>query len=430
PLYCAIGSDTVAFASEIPPLFDLGVEAKPDVRGVSTYLTTIRTVVGARTMYEGVRALRPGERLTIDLRGSRPVVTSRVQSLAPSSCGSTVEVVEDAIERHLRSDVPLCCLLSGGLDSSIIVRETTRRVDGVRTFCAGAISETGDDDFEHARLVAGALGTTHTECVVSRETFLREVPEMIGSLGVPLSTPNEVAIRAVARTLRDAGAVVALSGEGADEVFGGYDAPLAMAAAHVAGGNADPGCFQLVANAWMSPADKPRFLDERFWSAVEHDESLVTSYREIWKGHERNEGLADHLRFQRAVNLSGLLQRLDTATMLASVEGRTPFADLVVVAHAESLPMSSRYDGSRTKIALRDGWRSSLPERVVERPKASFPLPFQGWLHGFASDLRSSSFLRSVVRPEVVDAVAADPASNWNLAWPMVNLALWGARFE
>src|SRR5262249_35020533 len=131
------------------------------------------------------------------------------------------------------------------------------------------------------------------------------------------------------------------------------------------------------------------------WLHAYYDEEFERSEQEVGLG--AGHALDAHLRFHRRTNLTRLLQRLDTATMLASVEGRTPFADSFVAELAEALPMSAkfalddagapRHDSgatatlarARTKIVLRDAFRIDLPSQIVERPKASFPLPFQEW---------------------------------------------------
>ena len=118
--------------------------------------------------------------------------------------------------------------------------------------------------------------------------------------------------------------------------------------------------------------------------------------------------------------------------MLCSVEGRTPFSDLVVAGFAESLPMGEKFVGgggaSGTKIALRESFAGVLPAEVVARPKASFPLPFQDWIGGVGGLLDRSGFAREYFRSEAVDAVMSGAGRNWNLAWPMLNLAMWGER--
>jgi len=344
-------------------------------------------------------------------------------------------VIVDSVGAHLVSDVPLCTLLSGGLDSSIcaLIASGGERAEPLRSYCAGAASD-GPGDFEHARLVAEHLGTQHAEAVIGGERFVALWRSMVEVLGVPLSTPNETAIYEVARTLRADGCVVTLSGEGADELFGGYDGPLRAAATHVASGNTEPGLFQLDSAAWVARDQKPLVLTTERFAASGEDRQLVASYvNDFAEIATSADPLADHLRMMRRVNLTGLLGRLDTATMLASVEGRTPLADKRVAAAAEALPMARRFtfDGgaSRTKIALREAFAGDLPEAVIRRPKASFPLPFQGWLRPVAPLLRSSEFARSVFTRDAIDLVSADPGAHWNLAWPMLNVTLWGERW-
>jgi asparagine synthetase B (glutamine-hydrolysing) len=130
--------------------------------------------------------------------------------------------------------------------------------------------------------------------------------------------------------------------------------------------------------------------------------------------------------------LTGLLQRLDTATMLAGVEGRTPFADARVAKLAEALPLGLKFvsgeggEAAGTKVVLREAFGDVVPARVNARAKASFPLPFGGWMGPMAGGLRDSSFARAVFGAGAIDFVAADPERNWRLAWPMLNVAMWG----
>ncbi|MEM9082401.1 MAG: asparagine synthase-related protein, partial [Planctomycetota bacterium] len=125
------------------------------------------------------------------------------------------------------------------------------------------------------------------------------------------------------------------------------------------------------------------------------------------------------------------LQRLDSATMLAGVEGRTPYADTGVAALAESIPAGHRFwineeDQAHTKMPLRRAFADDLPREIVDRPKASFPVPFQRWCASEASTLLESEFLRSYFQPGSLAIVAAEPERHWNLAWPLINLSLWG----
>ncbi len=461
PLYLWTGqiagrSHAVA-ASEIPAILaHPHISARPDILGVSAYLTTIRTVTRERTLFEGVRSLRPGERITIDLRADTLRETSSdlwetLAAQAPSPADDLRSQVMRSVRLHLRADVPTCCLLSGGLDSSAIVASAAPHCPSLRTYCSGAPNTGADsDDFPAARLVANHLGVAHTEAPITRELFLERWPDMIARQGLPLSTPNEVAINEVARTLRAQGHVVALSGEGADELLGGYEIPMLQAWEHI---NAaphmptDPGLFHILANAWIPPSAKAGVLNEPALRAIESDSALIDAYQQefAWveatrpskmpRESEREARLQDHLRFHRRMNLPNLLQRLDSATMLESVESRTPFADARIAALCERLPMSRKYTPptlaapAHTKLALREAFAPDLPEQIVSRPKASFPLPFQGWLDGHLPALERSSLARELFTDAARAAVNHNPAQTWHMAWPMINIALWGERW-
>ncbi len=446
------GHAEMVAASEIPAILaHPRVSARPDLVGISAYLTTIRPVVGSRTMFEGVRAVRPGEWIGIDLASETLRETTHEAPIAGATGEGIREMVEDSVRRHLRSDVPTCCLLSGGLDSSVVCAVARRETDTLRTYCAGAADAGSDSaDFEFAREVAAALDSEHTEAIVTPELFVERWREMVERQGVVLSTPNEVAINEVARAIRGRGDVVTLSGEGADELFGGYELPMALAAEHASGSARlprDGGEFHLASAAWIPAGAKNGVMSPPAARAVEGDAWLFEAFNAEFDACEAEVGagargdsdqdirVQAHLRFHRRVNLSNLLRRLDSATMLESVEGRTPFADAAVCAAAEALPMARKYqaggggaDGG-TKIALREAFAGELLAAVVARPKASFPLPFQGWVGDCAGALRESVLAGEIFDQKAVADICARPGELWHMAWPMINVALWGRRW-
>lgn len=444
------GRREVVFASSIAAILEHPeIDPRPDPITISSYLTTIRTTLGRRTMFAGIHTLLPGESIRFDL--SAPELTrsrrcawdrlERPEAMSGESAVSAVRgAVDESVGAHLRADVPVCTLLSGGLDSSIIAAVAGRASDRpLRTYCSGALTDADDDDLAYARQMSVQLGSCHTEVPVSRAAFADLWPAMIASRRLPLSTPNEVAIYEVASRLRADGQVVALSGEGADELFGGYVLPTSRSAEFVASGGTDPGAFELDANAWIARSLKPGLLAPALWRAAECDETLVGTYRDTFAELADRAGpgdpLAVHLAFQRRVNLAGLLDRLDGATMLAGVEGRTPLADIRVAQLAESLPSDLRFgapDAGRpesaasTKIVLRRAFGDLVPASILQRPKASFPLPFQSWVADRAGILRSSVWAREVFAEAALAAVASRPCELWHLAWPMINLTMWG----
>ncbi len=447
PLYWRRIGGEVAFASSPAVLAAIpGTPAKPDWAVVSAYLTTIRNTLGERTLFDGIRTVLPGQAITFDLsRAALPETRTEIPWPRPENIPIR-EAIEQSVRSHLRADVPTCCLLSGGLDSSIVCRVAKNAAPQtpLRTYASGAVTDQRDDLW-HANLVADSLGSEHTQAPVTRELFSQRWPWMVSQLGLPLSTPNEVAINEVARRLRAQGCVVALSGEGADELFGGYEGPLSAAASFVRGTWAtqephsprdgrDGGIFQLHEAAWMPLSAKPAVLSARVWRGIEGDSALIDFYRAEFERLRCDDELSTHLRFMRRINLAGLLSRLDTATMLEGVEGRTPFADIAIAALAESMPMTEKFDPAgqeprRTKICLRRAFGNDLPREVVARPKASFPLPFDGWLEDNASALRESAWCAEVFTQAAVHTVASRPGELWRLAWPMINLALWARRW-
>lgn len=483
PLYysrvVAAGVSHVAFASELPALVELvsmltGTSPEPDMVTASAYLTTIRTTLGERTLFRGCRSVLPGQVLTLDLDNESLAckVRSGVLDLENAADGlsrrpgiahelsehdavlGTRRVIADSVVSHLDSDVPKCVLLSGGLDSAIIasIAGPHMREHGqpFLTFCAGAKDgESDSPDFAFAKLMAERLGSEHHEAIVTQSSFADSWSSMVRSMGLPLSTPNEVAIHRVSSQLRAKGCVVALSGEGADELFCGYDAALDNAFEYEQGGGVDPGLFQLTANAWVAPDAKRALLQDRAMEAAASDESLLAWYRTEFARakaeRENDHSLQAHSRFLRRVNLLGLLQRVDTATMLAGVEARTPFADARVMNWAESLALASKFETDRSKsprgkLVLRRAFADHVPQEILTRPKASFPLPFEKWIaheHFFANlsrhsgcdSLLESEFAKHVFHRDALDTVVSLTKTHWHLAWPVFNLLVWGERW-
>lgn len=447
PLYYATTpTGDIVFASEIAAvLAHPDVSREPDPVALRAYITTIRTTLGERTLYRDIRTLLPGEWMLFNLDAPRRAVRRGITPLPAPERGTTRAVIAESVRLHLRSDVPMCSLLSGGLDSTIIARETLRSVPTLRTYCSGDANASSElDDFAAARIASRALGTEHHEAPVSRELFVERWRDMVTRSRVPMSTPNEVAINEVARTLRSQGNIVALSGEGADELFGGYDLLLEAAHSLHATGRVSrrAAAASELANASWVPGDAlAGVLTEPYLGAEGGVEATLDAYDAEFArvGYDDEpDKVVSHLRVQRRINLAGLLARLDSATMLAGVEGRTPFADSCVAAFAEALPMhekfiagppgqSPRERAARTKRCLRSDYAEEIPREVLERPKASFPLPFQSWLASadVVEPALRSRFASEMMNPAMVEALRANPAALWRVLWPTLNLSLW-----
>lgn len=495
PLYYGQIGPEVIFASNIPAMLaHPAAEALPNLPVLSAYLTTIRTTLDNETLFSGIFAVRPAEVVQVswhrEAEGARSRPTFRSafhwQEPAPLSTAEigydeatalVREAVVDSVARHLRSDVPRCMLLSGGLDSAIIavVCRQLGVQDVMQTWCASDPSDEGGDR-EHAHLMADRVGALHHEVLVDDDAFHLLWNEIIAAEGLPLSTPNETAIYALARDLKRQ-ATVTLSGEGADEIFAGYAGPMLCgmdgfrAAADPQQWPGDPRarsryadelCAQygrsalgtpvehyLRCNSWIAPALKAQILQPRIADSIEGDARLVLELERQFSLDAESVDFGNRLlNVHRRLNLTGLVQRLDSATMLAGVEGRTPFADVRIAELAMRLPIDykleveSAEDGGwhaaavavqtrqvTTKRILRAAFARDLPPVICNRPKASFPLPFQTWMARAGSSLQESALLREIIQPQVLDVVAADPTRHWQLAWPLINLAKWTRRW-
>ncbi len=449
----------VLFASEpgpilAHPLFD----AQPDWASVASYLELPRRSFGARTMYSGLSMVMPGEALRFDLsQTSIPVHSS---NFSPTHAHPTMSLSEatwrvrdaltQSIETHMVADAPVATLLSGGIDSTIIAAVARTRSDRLVTFAAGAerdVTEPRSDLFM-ARRVATLLGSEHHEVLVDRETFAATWSALVSDAALPLATPNEIAISMLGHAIAPH-AKGALSGEGADELFGGYGAPLeatlAWIDADIEHTPASAASFYRTAFGWSPRALMPELFDPAVVRAMEHDgtDPVHDMLHAAFTMAGDLTTIDAHLEVQRRVNLVNLLERLNVSLMRGSVEGRVPFADLEVlraahmagashlVADAPSHHTRSTLTAQRTlvtKRVLREAFTDVLSPEIVARPKASFPLPFEQWIAD-ASSWIDGPGAREVFTPAARALIRSQAAQHWRLAWPVLNLARWLDRF-
>ena len=442
-------SKELVFASELGTLLQHpAVRRRVDPVTLSGYLSTIRVTLGERTMIDGVRTVRPGGLVRVGTGGSHPEITATRWWTPPPATGeltgdAAVEclhaAVSESLEAHLQSDVEVCGLLSGGLDSASLLTLARPRYAAFRTFTAMGGDGEEDPDRAAAALMASRLGTEHVEVEVrsALESPTARWRRMVRALGMPLGTPNEIAINALAEAVRGAGVKVAIGGEGADELLGGYEPILRLVLAIA---ETDPGpeaaaAMLLESASWISPGRKSMFLREDWVEATRHDVALIDETAAAIECGGSSGDPRSYLHWLQMVNLPGLLGRLNAACMLASVEARPPFADRRVADAAARIATKELFgwsdEGSdvlRTKTVLRSGFRSSLPASIIERPKASFPMPFAPWAAELLQDAAIQTALEPLLEPNAMAAVLEDPGSHPLQAWPLANLGLWSVE--
>ncbi len=424
---------------------------EPDFASVASFLEMPRRTFGARTLYRGLLALEAGETRHYDLGGDRMRCVRSARTIpasTPTPCSLSDaawlvrEAVTESVEAHLAADSAVCTLLSGGIDSTILASIARAANPHLMTFAAGSDTDAmkpGSDLFM-ARHVAKMLGSDHHEVVIGGEQFVIAWDRLITEGAHPLATPNEVAIALLAGAVHPH-AKAALTGEGADELFGGYGAPLEATLAWI---DADPNHdahsaanFYRTAFGWAPRTLVTELLNHDTVNkfGAMHGDPLGDLLLDACSEAGDLSQIDSHLAVQRRVNLVNLLERLNLSLMRGSVEGRVPFADVRVLdaamrAGGAHLLSDRGNDGGVatstlvTKRVLRRAFADVLPPEIASRPKASFPLPFESWIAAQTHWI-DGQVAQEVFSPAARALVRTQAMQHWRLAWPMLNLARW-----
>jgi asparagine synthase (glutamine-hydrolysing) len=407
PLYVAEEADGLVFASELAPLLALGVPATPELQAIADFLS-LGYIPDEGTGLDAVRALRPGTALVWEDGSTREVAFAEVR---PDASRSLDETLAQAVGIHLRSDVPLAVLLSGGLDSSLIAALAHEELGSeLSTFTVG-FGDAAFDELEHARVVATAVGSRHHEVAVRPDAAV-DLPEIVRRLEEPLADPSAIPLYYVCRAA--AGEVkVALAGEGGDEVFGGYSryawdrhaarlarlrvGRLAVLLEPVLGAMAARGgrkslprrTLKLLRHAGLPEAERYfswfALLSDDLKAELLARDGVLPAWR-IFAGHLRSAppGLTTLGRLQyvdlRTMLAKDLLVKADRMSMAHSLELRVPFLDHEVVETGLGLRDRDKVRGVETKRAIREAVARRLPRSIARRPKQGFEVPIDRWL--------------------------------------------------
>lgn len=472
PLYIAKIGDGLVFASEVRAILDSGLTGRRlDAASLLGFLC-YGSVPGPGTLVEGVGQVEPGTTATwtagAGLRTERYWEPGR--STLDRSPEQLREILAEAVERHLLSDVPLGIFLSGGLDSAAVAAlARLRRPRGIRTFTLIFPDEPAQGEAAEARESARHIGTDHVEVPVSADSALEGLDAAVRSQDQPSGDGFNTWL--VARAARAAGLTVALSGLGADELFGGYgtfrDVPrlarlrtatgplsgLAARAASIASA-ASPRRAGRLADLFRAPAGllEALLVRRRVFSCDQIRSLAPRLATEPWipgiapDRVARLSGLIAARPAEDAVALleldlymgDTLLRDADTMGMAHSLEIRVPFLDNDIVDASLSLPSAARRPVPRPKHALADAVCSLLPPALPGRPKRGFTLPLAAWMRGTLGksigrglqalpELCSSFDAASISR--LWDAFLQRPESiGWFRPWMLFLLGGWLAR--
>ncbi|MEC0232178.1 asparagine synthase (glutamine-hydrolyzing) [Paenibacillus alba] len=370
------------FSSELPSL--LAFERIPKqlwLSGVDFYLTT-KVVFGERTMFDGVYALPPASLLHARL-GERPrlqrwstYVTSDIPTTNFEKTAAHLrKQLGEEVNSLLLADVPVSTVNSGGLDSSLITALASSSTEGIHSFNLSYVGDWPLDEKAYAREVAQRFGTTHHEVLMDPRNFQQLLPSVVAHLGQPNADPITLSSYALFEAIHQAGFKVTISGDGADEMFGGYD--RFAEAVHTLGDWVKPYIGSLgVADAqqrWELYSDDYRSFVQENGSIEDHIEHTL---------RQSNRGRLDTiLSFEREYRLPSYhLRRVDHLSMAHSVEVRVPYCQSRILDLANRLPDSWRVEGGRVKKLLYRTSEGLLPASILTRNKQPFTLPIDAMM--------------------------------------------------
>ena len=483
PFYYWTNGQVLVFASEIKALLvHPAVPCEFDESGLPEYLA-FGYLSNQRTLFKGIRKLMPGHTMQVRIGQERLSITERQYwdvpepgSSEPKDDRAWIEEcrqrVEETVRMRLMSDVPLGMFLSGGIDSSTIAALMKRMVDTpIKTFSVG-YSESAFSELGFARELAAEIGTNHHEVVIGMDEFFNQLPSLIWHEDEPITWPSSVSLYFVSRLAAQEVKVV-LTGEGADELFAGYERyqHQAMNQRYAGAYGMVPSPIRstirnVIATSSLLSADLRRkaqhtfvgrelsleslFLDNFYsaFSAAEQrtirrgaadPETIYGSYLRYWNARPKADALSRLLYADQKTYLVELLMKQDQMSMACSLESRVPFLDHPLVEFAARVPSRLKIHDGKGKYILRKAVEDLLPQTTLTRKKMGFPTPLKDWL----LNPRSGPLYDKLLEPQGLLASCLDLSAVKELLdqhrnrtidatdriWRLLNLQHWGEIF-
>jgi asparagine synthase (glutamine-hydrolysing) len=478
PLYYAITDRELVFGSEIKALLASDAIRPEFNRAALPEFLATRFVSGEETLFRGIRKLQPGH--TLSWSPDAGFIERRywqipAPSAAPARSFETEaadlrERLLAAVKRHLMSDVPLGVFLSGGIDSSALAAMTAGMVsERLQTFSVG-FAEQEANELPFARTVASHIGSEHREVLVSAQEYFEALPKLIWQEDEPIAFTSSIPLYFVSKLASDHVKVV-LTGEGADELFLGYNryrvtlwnqrlgwpywalVPRSGREAVRRSLGVLPKSVRRYASRMflgLEPGVRSLFLENfaAFPDAMRRDliaRSEPHENRDPYRTMlacfaDAQGGLLDRLsRTDLQTYMHELLMKQDQMSMAASIESRVPFLDDSIVEHVAALPGRLKLRGWQTKAVMRAAVAPYIPKAILTRKKMGFPVPIGGWLRGSHESIVDEFVLGGRARERqlfddgavgrLVAEHRAGARDHGDRLWLLVNLEMWQRIF-
>lgn len=442
PLLYLFDEDKFIFASEMKSMLQYGIEKELDLASLHTYLQ-LNYIPAPATVFVHVKKLLPGhwikvssQRLKEGAYYNLPTgnhVSMEISYDAAKSRFSSL--LEASVQRRLVADVPLGAFLSGGIDSSVIVALASRHKPDLRTFSIGYRDEKFFDETNYARQVAHHFKTQHTVFSLTNDDLYTHLQSILDYIDEPFGDSSAIAVYILSKETRKH-ATVALSGDGADELIGGYNKHRALRRSMEPGWKENTiamlnplwKIFPKSRSGRLSNAIRQlarysdgmkRNLPERYWRWAGYADE-VTAWNLLYPAIRESQVLAEYERRKHnilsGVSMEGsmneilrtdmglvlsndMLTKVDMMSMANSLEVRVPFLDHELVDFAFSLPEDFKITDTMRKRILQDAFRDILPHRLYNRPKKGFEVPLLKWFRRemksvILNDLLGDAFIR------------------------------------
>jgi asparagine synthase (glutamine-hydrolysing) len=478
PLYYRMTRTSLSFASELKALLqDPGFSREIDVDAVDAFLA-FSFVPAPMSIFRGARKLPPGSllvwergdqaRISIERYAQpKPVRADELRTESDEALAEELrERLRDSVRAHMIADVPVGVLLSGGIDSCTLAALASESGGSINTFTIG-FDEREFDERSLARLVAERYGTNHHELVV-RPDIVELLPALVDAFDEPFADSSAVPTYLVSRLARQH-VKVALSGEGGDELFGGYNyyaghalarrlAPTAAVlrplVERLPTSTAKASSLDWRAKRWVRAARLSTLERHHAWKSVftpvERRELVLPERRgtqdpiDLLRTHfaatEGAEDLARVMGLDLAVFMvDDMLVKTDRASMAHSLEVRVPILDTLVAELALALPVRLKVRGLAKKRLLRRAVASLLPREILEAKKRGFSAPIGTWLRNelretardvlSPANVRRQGFFDPAVVTRLLDEHTAMRADNSRKIWALLAFALWFDRY-
>lgn len=420
PLLFYVDADRMLFASELKALLTFGIPKKINYEALQLYLQ-LAYIPQPLSILEGIKKLEPGGYLKIvkgkieEKKWYQLHLSSNYKNVLPyEDAQKKLEILlEDAVKKRLISDVPLGAFLSGGIDSSVIVALASRHQSSLNTFSIGFKGEQFFDETQYAELIAKKFNTHHASFRLGFEDYLAHIYDVLDYLDEPFADPASLPQFILCMETRKH-ATVAVSGDGGDEVFAGYNKHYAewqarkrsLAGTLVKMGKpfweilpksrntrftnlvrqlqryAEGASLSSKDRYWLwastfSDREMNRLVDAN--TAIKIDKSIIQSVKDQFLSGI-NEDFNSVLKTDLDLVLGGdMLVKVDQMSMANSVEVRSPFLDHHVVEFAFSLPSEYKINNNGRKRIVKDAFRHLLPEEIYNRGKRGFEIPMLKW---------------------------------------------------